>query len=148
MRFNSLTQTHTPNDVTEAILAAFLTSPTFIMVPELAETQQGSAFKLNHFEVAAKLSLLLWNSLPDATSTRRRMAAISVRRTRCAQAKRMLADPKASGVATSFHHLYSDIRTGSHWVNICEHDTTKFPSFKTGYYNAAMQSSTPSSPTW
>ena len=38
MRFNNLPQTHTPADVTEAILAAFLASPTFIMVPEVAET--------------------------------------------------------------------------------------------------------------
>ena len=69
MRFNTLPQAHTPADVTEAILEAFLASPTFIMVPELAETPEGSAFKLNQFEVAAKLSLLLWNSLPDAELT-------------------------------------------------------------------------------
>ena len=41
MRFNSLTRTHTPADVAEAILYAFLASPTFIMVPELAETPEG-----------------------------------------------------------------------------------------------------------
>ena len=105
MRFNSLTQTHTPADVAEAILDAFLASPTFIMVPELAETPEGSAFKLNQFEVAAKLSLLLWNSLPDAALT----AAADGNQLGTAdqvatQAKRMLADPKASGVATTFHH--------------------------------------------
>jgi len=140
MRFNSLTQAHTANDVAEAILAAFLTSPTFIMVPELAETKQGDAFKLNHYEVAAKLSLLLWNGLPD---TELNAAAdgshLGTADEVAAQAKRMLADPKASGVATSFHHLYSDIRVGSHWVNNSEHDTTKYPSFKPGSYNAAIE---------
>jgi hypothetical protein len=50
----------------------------------------------------------------------------------------MLADPKAAGVATTFHHLYADVQTGSHWINVSEHDTTKFPSFKPGSYNAAM----------
>ena len=140
MRFNSLPQTHTPADVTEAILEAFLASPTFIMVPELAETPEGSAFKLNQFEIAAKLSLLLWNSIPDAELT----AAADGNQLATAdqvalQAKRMLADPKASGVATTFHHIYADVQTGSHWVNVSEHDTTKFPSFKPGSYNAAMQ---------
>jgi hypothetical protein len=140
MRFNSLPQTHTPADVTEAILEAFLASPTFIMVPELAETPEGSAFKLNQFEVAAKLSLLLWNSLPDAELT----AAADGNQLGTAdqvamQAKRMLADPKAAGVATTFHHIYADVQTGSHWVNVSDHDTTKFPSFKPGSYNAAMQ---------
>ncbi len=139
MRFNSLPQTHTPADVTEAILEAFLASPTFIMVPELAETPENSAFKLNSFEVAAKLSLLLWNGLPDAALT----AAADGNQLGTAeqvamQAKRMLADPKAAGVATTFHNLYVDNRTGSHWVNVSEHDTTKFPSFKPGSYNAAM----------
>ena len=140
MRFNSLTQTHTPADVAEAILAAFLASPTFIMVPELAETPEGSAFKLNQYEIAAKLSLLLWNSLPDAALT---AAAdgnqLGTPDLVAQQAKRMLTDPKASGVATTFHNIYADNRTGSHWVNVSEHDTTRFPSFKPGSYNAAMQ---------
>ena len=139
MRFNSLTQTHTPSDVAEAILAAFLTSPTFIMVPELAEDKEGDSFKLNHYEVAAKLSLLLWNTLPDAElNAAADGSKLGSADEVAAQAKRMLADPKAAGVATTFHHLYSDIRTGSHWVNVTDHDTTKYPSFKPGSYNAAM----------
>ena len=141
MRFNSLPQTHTPADVTEAILDAFLASPTFIMVPELAETPEGSAFKLNHFEVAAKLSLLLWNWPPGRRrSPLRRTATSSVRRTRlrcrrnaCSPTPRRRASRRPS---TTF---YADVQTGSHWVNVSEHDTTKFPSFKPGSYNAAMQ---------
>jgi hypothetical protein len=140
MRFNSLPQTHTPADVAEAILDAFLTSPTFLMAPELADTKEGSAFKLNHYEVASKLSLLLWNSIPDAMlSDAADKGQLGTADEVAAQAKRMLADPKASGVAKTFHHLYADIQTGSHWLNVNEHDTTKFPSFKPGSYNAAMQ---------
>jgi hypothetical protein len=140
MRFNSLPQMHTAAEVTEAILNAFLVSPTFIMVPELAESPEGAAFKLNHYEVAAKLSLLLWNSLPDAELT---AAAdgnqLGTADQIAAQARRMLADTKASGVAKTFHNVYADVQTGSHWLNVTEHDTTKFPSFKPGSYNAAMQ---------
>ena len=38
MRFNTLTPTHTGNDVAESILYAFLASPSFIALPELAQT--------------------------------------------------------------------------------------------------------------
>jgi hypothetical protein len=139
MRFNSLPQTHTAADVTEAILYAFLVSPTFIMVPELAETPEGSAFKLNHFEVAAKLSLLLWNSLPDPMLTAAAdNSQLGTAEQVAMQAKRMLADPKATGVAKTFHGLYADIQTGSHWLVGNEHDTAKYPSFKPGSYNAAI----------
>jgi uncharacterized protein DUF1592/uncharacterized protein DUF1588/uncharacterized protein DUF1595/uncharacterized protein DUF1585 len=141
MRFNTLTPTHTGNDVAEAILAAFLTSPTFIMVPQLAETPEGSAIKLNHFEVAAKLSLLLWNSIPDADlNAAAEGNKLGTADEVAAQAKRMLADSKAAGVAASFHHLYADISTPtSHWNTVFEHDVTKYPKFQPGSYNAAMQ---------
>jgi len=139
MRFNTLTQTHTPADVTEAILYAFLASPTFIMVPELADTKEGASFKLNHYEVAAKLSLLLWNSLPDADlASAADGGHLGTADEIASQAKRMLADPKAAGVAISFHHAYADINPGSHWVNVTEHDTAKFPGFTPASYNAAM----------
>lgn len=140
MRFNSLTQMHTANDVAQAILTAFLSSPTFLMIPEVAtDSQSGSSYKLNHFEVAAKLSLLLWNTIPDSDlSSAADNGKLGTPDEVAAQAKRMLADPKAAGVATTFHDLYVDIRTGSHWVNVTDHDTTKYPSFKPGSYNAAM----------
>src|SRR6478672_8692190 len=99
MRFNSLTQTHTSADVASAILEAFLASPTFIMAPQIAtDSPQGSSFKLNNFEVATKLSLLLWNDLPDAmlsaaADNNQLGSADQV----AAQAKRLLADPKAAG---------------------------------------------------
>jgi len=141
MRFNSLTQTHTSADVASAILEAFLASPTFIMVPQLAtDSPQGSSFKLNNFEVATKLSLLLWNDLPDpmlsSAADNNQLGTPDLVAT---QAKRLLADPKAAGVATSFHQRYADISTGSHWVNNNTHDTTKYPSFQPGTYNVAMQ---------
>jgi len=141
MRFNSLTQTHTSADVAEAILEAFLASPTFIMVPELAtDRPQGSSFKLNNFETATKLSLLLWNDLPDAMlSSAADNNQLGTAAEVAAQAKRLLADPKAAGVAMSFHQRYADISTGSHWVNNNTHDTTKYPSFQPGSYSAAMQ---------
>ena len=141
MRFNSLTQTHTSADVAGAILEAFLASPTFIMAPQLAtDSPQGSSFKLNDFEVATKLSLLLWNDLPDATlSSAADNKQLGSPDQVGQQAMRLLADPKATGVATSFHQRYADISTGSHWVNNNTHDTTKYPSFQPGTYNTAMQ---------
>ena len=57
------------NEVAEAILYAFLASPSFIALPELGQTTDTAtgAFKLTSYEVATRLSFLLWNSVPDDT---------------------------------------------------------------------------------
>ena len=67
MRLNSLTPQGTPAEVAEAILYAFLASPSFILLPELAR-QRGLHLniKLSSYEVAARLSFLLWGgTVPD-----------------------------------------------------------------------------------
>ncbi len=67
MRFNSLTPAGTPAQVAEAILYAFLASPSFIALPELGQTMSGTALQLTSYEAATRLSFLLWNSVPDDT---------------------------------------------------------------------------------
>ena len=47
------------------MLYAFLASPSFIMLPELAQDAEGAAIKLSQHEVATRLSFLLWGSIPD-----------------------------------------------------------------------------------
>src|SRR5262249_53525191 len=69
MRFNTLTATHTGNDVAAAILNGFLASPSFIALPELGQTKDttSGALKLTSYEVATRLSFLIWNSVGDDT---------------------------------------------------------------------------------
>ena len=47
MRFNSLGPALTADQVAESILFAMLASPSFIMVPELAQTKEGDYYRLN-----------------------------------------------------------------------------------------------------
>jgi hypothetical protein len=139
MRFNSLTPAGAPADVAEAILYAFLASPSFIMLPELAGTAQGSAIPLNSFEVAARLSFLLWNSVPDdMLSTAADMGQLTTKDQIAAQAKRLLQSDKAGAVVKSFHQRYLGIENNTHWTNNNTHDATKFPAFTSASYVPAI----------
>jgi len=138
MRFNTLTPAHTGNDVAEAILYAFLASPSFIAVPELGQTMDTTtgALQLTPHEVATRLSFLIWNSVPDdmlnAEADGNRLATATQIRT---QAIRMLQSPKAAAVATTFHRSYSNIAIGTPWTNNSAHTIDNYTS---ATYNAAM----------
>ena len=140
MRLNTLTPKGTPAEVAEAVLFAFLASPSFISLPELAQDMEGSSIKLNSYEVASRLSFLLWNSVPDdPLNTAADMNQLATKEQIKAQAIRMLqVKEKAAAVASSFHRYYADINPGSHWVNVTTHNATKFPNFTAATYTAAM----------
>jgi len=129
MRFNSLTPTHTGNDVAEAILYAFLASPSFIALPELGQTTEGTALKLTSYEAATRLSFLIWNSVPDATlSTEADNDRLQTSDQIRAQALRMLQDPKAAAIASTFHRSYANISNGTHWTNNTTHSIGGYTS--------------------
>src|SRR5450631_2737960 len=71
-RFQALgqgTPAGTPAEVAEATLLAFLVSPSFLYLPELNTTPDpsGTGIQLSSYEVATRLSFMLWGSVPDAT---------------------------------------------------------------------------------
>jgi hypothetical protein len=130
MRLNSVTPAGTPNEVAEAILYAFMVSPSFIMIPELAQEKEGAEYKLSSYEVAARLSFALWDNVPDLDLNAAADAnALQTKEQILAQAQRMVADRGQTGpVVAAFHRAYADIRLGSHWDGIT-HDSTKFPKW-------------------
>jgi len=88
------------------VLVAMLQSPAFLYRVELGAgpVSDGLAQPLGPYEMASRLSYLLWGSMPDnelfaeAAAGRLSSAAeIEV------QARRMLADPKAEGMVAHFH---------------------------------------------
>jgi hypothetical protein len=136
MRFNNLTPKGTSNEVAESVLFAMLASPSFITLPELGETPEGTAFKLTSHEVATRLSFLLWNSVgDDVLNAEAEAGRLTTGAQIKAQAVRMLASPKAAGVATGFHRLYANIALGTPWTNNTTHT---LPGFTTASYTAAM----------
>jgi hypothetical protein len=129
-RFNDLTPKGTPAEVAEAVLYAFLASPSFIMLPELSQTPEGAGFSLSSHEVATRLSFLIWGSIPDdALNAAADAEMLTTKEQILAQAQRMVLErEKTAPVVASFHRYYADIRLGSHWASI-EHDTMKYPNW-------------------
>jgi hypothetical protein len=131
-RFEKLSQTTpagTPEEVAETTLYSFLVSPSFIMIPELAADAEGSALKLNAHEVAARLSFLLWGSVPDAElSMAADSNALTTKEQILAQAERMIAIREKTGpLVANYHRRYLEMDT-THWWKV-QHDKTIFPNY-------------------
>jgi len=128
-RFEKLGQTTppgTPEEVAQATLAAFLVSPSFLLIPELSNEVEGTAIKLSQHEVAARLSFMLWGSIPDQELNDAADAGmLSTKDQILAQAQRMLTvREKVSPVLASFHRVAwsgDDGTPTSHWWKI-SHD--------------------------
>ena len=139
-RLNSLSPKGQPAEVAEAILYAFLASPSFIMLPELAQDKDGSGnLKLSSYEVAARLSFLLWGTVPDDELSKAADSGQLVTKAQIsAQAQRMMKSDKAKAVVASFLRYYAGIENSSHWANNTTHDTSKYPVFTDASYAPAM----------
>jgi hypothetical protein len=88
----------------ELILRGMLQSPRFLYRVEIGDGQPGpNAVQLSSYEVAARLSYMLWNTLPDAELTQAAMSGSLATKTQVAvQLTRMLQDPKGQGLLRSF----------------------------------------------
>lgn len=129
----------TPAQVAEAILETFLVSPSFLLIPELATETDGMEadgvtprYKLSSQEVAAKLSFLLWGSIPDAALNEAADAnQLQTPEQIRSQALRMIEDRAKTGpFIASFHREWAQMNNSSgHWFN-GDHDPAKFPDYK------------------
>jgi hypothetical protein len=89
------------------VLQAFLQSPYFFYRVETGEAGPDGLFKVTPFELASRLSYLLWGSMPDSTlltaaGSGKLATADDVKR----EAARMLTDAKAKRAVASFHRQY------------------------------------------
>jgi len=141
MTLNATTPAGTPAEVAEAILNAFLISPSFLMLPEFGvETETvpnlaagTAAFKLTPQEVATRLSFLLWGSVPDdALNTAADANQLSTKEQILAQATRMIMDRNKTGpFISAFHDDWAQQNNSSaHWFKN-PHDTTVFTDYST-----------------
>jgi hypothetical protein len=135
-RFQKLSQTTppgTPAEVAETTLFAFLVSPSFIMLPELATAPaaSGQGIQLSSHEVATRLSFLLWGSVPDdALNTAADADQLQTKAQILAQAQRMIAVREKTGpLVASFHREWVQMNNGNaHWWKI-DHDTKTYPLY-------------------
>jgi Protein of unknown function (DUF1592)/Protein of unknown function (DUF1588)/Protein of unknown function (DUF1595) len=134
MNLGTGTPTGTPAEVAEATLYAFLVSPSFLTLPELdTTTMSGSSYQLNSYEVASRLSFMLWGSIPDdALMTEADNSRLTTAAQILTQANRMIAvRDKTTPLVTLFHRNWVQMNNnGQHWWN-SDHDMTKFPIWNT-----------------
>jgi len=107
-------------------LKAVLISPHFMFLIE-PEPETEGVYRIGHYELASKLSYFLWSSMPDeelfALAADQRLYDEQVIRD---QVRRMLADPKARGLAESFATQWLGIGALGQSVRP---DSERFPQF-------------------
>jgi hypothetical protein len=135
MALGTGTPTGTPAEVAEATLLAFLVSPSFLLLPETNTTPDpsGQGIQLSSYEVATRLSYMLWGSIPDATlNTEADNNRLQTKDQILAQAQRMIAvRDKTAPLVSSFHRHWVQMDNATqHWWKI-DHDTSKFPLYNT-----------------
>jgi len=116
----------TPDVAVRTAVEAFLQSPNFLYRPEFdADPTSLSAHPVAPYEMASRLSYLLYRSMPDqplldAAAAGKLSAPTDVQ----AQVTRMLADPKAT-----FSQDFSTQWIGARSLEAIQFDTTVFPGF-------------------
>jgi hypothetical protein len=89
----------------EAVVRRILASPAFVFRPEEepAGVAPGTAYALNGYELASRLSFFLWSSIPDEALLRAAEQGVLLQPAVLRQqVRRMLADPKARAITTNF----------------------------------------------
>jgi len=127
-----ITPTGAQSEIAEVLLYMFLISPSFLQHAETAGTADSNGhFTLSNFEVASRLSYLLWGTTPDDTlSTAADNGQLTTSAQILAQAQRMIQDPKAHDMVSDFHRFYLIMGTNTRWDQINK-NTTLFPAFTT-----------------
>lgn len=122
----------------EIMVRAMLQSPSFLFRVEFtgADVAGSAMVRLSGHETAARLSYLIWSSIPDdvlldAAAAGELSTAAQVE----AQARRMLQDPKARVAVTEFYRQWTEINR----LPTINKDPTAFPLWDDAL-RAAMQS--------
>lgn len=143
--------TGTPAEIAEEVIYAMLVSPSFLMRTELDAPEEAvagtdqTAFKLSSYEVASRLSFMIWNSVPDqALNDAADADQLQTKEQIAAQATRMLGaefQEKVAPVIAAAHRLYADINdtvSTSRWGKTT-HDKSVFPEYADGQLAVSME---------
>ncbi len=122
----------------ESALSALLVSPQFLFRVERdpPEATAGAVYRIGAFELASRLSFFLWSSLPDDelldVAAAGRLAEPDVL---AAQARRLLADPRASHLVSNFAVQWLHLRS----LEGLTPDSRLFPDFDDNLRQALRQ---------
>lgn len=100
------------------LIEALLQSPSFLYKPEGAD--------LSGYEIATRVSYLLWQTMPDATLfDAAKKGELSTKEGVETHARRMLADPRAKPAIADFHRQWLSLDS----IGTMSRDRTLFPAF-------------------
>jgi hypothetical protein len=122
----------------EAAVEAILVSPHFLFLVEQdpAGSVPGSVHPISDLELASRLSLFLWSSIPDDTLLRvAEQRHLHDPATLDAQVTRMLADPRAAALTQNFAGQWLYLRN----LDQQRPDIAVFPKFDTRLRSAMAQ---------
>lgn len=127
-----LTPSGSFEEAVELLVQAFLVSPSFLIIGEVTEEAEGDRYVLSDYEIASRLSYMLWGSMPDEELFAAAAAGeLSGSEQIQAQARRMVADPKAREMIAAFHTRYLHMGPFSRWTEVSR-DPERFPEFDEG----------------
>lgn len=112
----------------EVMLRAALQSPDFLYRLETTSAADGttSQVPLDAYEIATRLSFLIWSSIPDdALLDAARNGELGSKAKVAERARKMLAEPRARAAVSSFFEQW----TGSRRLAVTTKSTTAFPDF-------------------
>ena len=103
------------------MLKAVLVSPQFLFITPAEDADAGQAIApLDDYQLASRLSYLLWATMPDAElSALADAGQLHDRSVLLAQVKRLLADPKSRALFDGF---------GAQWLGLMELESKTFDS--------------------
>ena len=121
----------------EAVVQAVLMSPSFLYHVEIGR-EPGEVVPLTGYEVASRLSYFLWGTMPDealfeAAESGRLDTAEGIE----AEARRMLADPKAEQMVAEFERQWLDLRA----LGDVTRDPEAFPDWEPALLDAMLTES-------
>ncbi|MBU6293792.1 MAG: DUF1592 domain-containing protein [Planctomycetes bacterium] len=113
-----------PDETFSAALIAALVSPRFLFIVEADPTAGSLDRRLDGYEVATRLSLFLWSSVPDealldAAASGKLDTSEGIR----SQTERMMKDPKAKAFARNFTGQWLQLRN----LKNIQPDSSRFP---------------------
>ena len=116
-------------DGIQLVIEAALQSPSFLYRPELGDETpiEGDIVPFTSWEMATKLSYMLWNSMPDeALFAAAEADALRTKEQIAAQARRMVEDEKARDLIRNFHTQWLLL---THLDSVTK-DTGVYPAFR------------------
>jgi hypothetical protein len=125
-------------DGIQVVIQEVLQSPSFLYRPEFGggEPIAGDVVQVTSWEMASKLSYMLWNSMPDdELFAAAEQDALVGKEQIAAQARRMLEDPRAKDAIRNFHRQWLLLK---HLGSVTK-DATLYPTFDSGVHPALWQ---------